>query len=228
VSPALARTTLDAGVSLGVHESQSRLWENQVGRSREFWSHWLPRAQQALPSLGGLDLDAFLRSVNIVQPTLIRVEADEATYVLHVILRFQLEVALVEGSLEVADVPAAWNDGMRDLLGVSVPDDARGCLQDIHWAFGELGYFPTYAIGNVMSAQLWDALNDQVDGVDDALAAGDCAPVREWLGEHVHGPGRMFDPPELLRRATGQQLDPAPLLEYLRAKYGALYDLSSV
>jgi len=228
VSPNLARTTLDTGVSLGVHESQSRLWENQVGRSREFWSHWLPRAQQALPSLGGLDLDAFLRSVNVVQPTLIRVEADEATYVLHVILRFQLEVALIDGTLDVADVPAAWNDGMRDLLGVSVPDDARGCLQDIHWAFGELGYFPTYAIGNVMSAQLWAAIGEQVPGASDALAAGDCAPVRDWLREHVHSPGRVFDPPELLRRATGQQLDPAPLLEYLRAKYGALYDLSSV
>ncbi len=228
VGTSLARTTLDTGVSLGVHESQSRLWENQVGRSREFWSHWLPRAQQAMPSLAGLDLDAFLRSVNVVEPTLIRVEADEATYVLHVILRFQLEVALLEGTLEVADLPAAWNDGMRDLLGVTVPDDTRGCLQDIHWAFGELGYFPTYAIGNVMSAQLWAAIGEQVTGARDALAAGDCAPVRDWLGEHVHRHGRVLDPPDLLRQATGQELDPAPLLDYLSAKYGALYDLSSV
>ncbi len=221
----LARTTLDTGVSLGVHESQSRLWENQVGRSQAFWAHWLPRAQAALSPLAGLHLHSFLRSVNVVQPSLIRVEADEATYVLHVILRFQLEVALLEGTLEVADLPAAWNDGMRDLLGVGVPDDAHGCLQDIHWAFGELGYFPTYAIGNVMSAQLWAAIQQQVAGVDDALAAGDCAPVREWLGEHIHRHGRRLDPPELLRRATGQELDSAPLLAYLNAKYGELYEL---
>jgi carboxypeptidase Taq len=225
VDPRLARTTLDGGVSLGVHESQSRLWENQVGRSRAFWSHWLPRAQQLLPPLAGLDLDTFLRSVNSVEPSLIRVEADEATYVLHVILRFELEVALIDGTLAVADVPAAWNDAMRDLLGVTVPDDRHGCLQDIHWATGELGYFPTYAIGNVMSAQLWAALERAHPDVSDRLAAGDCAPVRDWLGEHVHAHGRVLDPPELLRRATGQDLDPDPLLAYLREKYGALYGL---
>ncbi len=143
-----------------------------------------------------------------MRPTLIRVEADEATYALHVILRFELELALMEGTLAVADIPAAWNDGMRDLLGVEVPDDRHGCLQDIHWAFGELGYFPTYAIGNVMSAQLWEALTDQVDGVEDALAAGDCAPVRGWLREHVHRHGRTLDPPELLRARDGQRARP--------------------
>lgn len=225
IGAGLRRTTLDHGVSYGVHESQSRLWENQVGRSRAFWSHWLPRAQQQLPALASLDLGGFLRSVNVVQPTLIRVEADEATYALHVILRFELEVALLEGGLAVADLPAAWNDGMRELLGIEVPDDASGCLQDIHWAFGELGYFPTYAIGNIMSAQLWSALNAQVAGADEALARGDCAPVREWLAEHVHRHGRVLDPPDLLRAATGSELDPAPLLGYLRDKYGALYEL---
>ena len=226
IAASLRRTMLDAGTSYGVHESQSRLWENQVGRSRAFWSHWLPRAQAELPSLAGMGLDDFLRRVNVVRPTFIRVEADEATYALHVILRFQLEVALIEGTLAVADIPAAWNDGMRDLLGIDVPDDAHGCLQDIHWAFGELGYFPTYAIGSVMSAQFWEALTGQVDGVEDALAAGDCAPVRDWLREHVHRHGRTMDPPELLRAATGSDLDPAPLLRYLREKYGALYGLS--
>ncbi len=226
IGPSLRRSTLDAGVSYGVHESQSRLWENQVGRSRAFWSHWLARAQDTLPALAGLDLDDFLRRVNVVHPTLIRVEADEATYALHVILRFELELALMDGTLAVADIPAAWNDGMRDLLGIDVPDDRHGCLQDIHWAFGELGYFPTYAIGNVMSAQLWEALTEQVDGVDDALAAGDCAPVRDWLREHVHRHGRTIDPPQLLLAATGSELDPAPLLRYLREKYGALYGLS--
>jgi carboxypeptidase Taq len=225
VGRALRRTTLDTGVSFGIHESQSRLWENQVGRSRAFWSHWLPRAKELLPALEPLDLDAFLRSVNVVAPTLIRVQADEATYALHVILRFEIEVALVDGTLAVADLPAAWNDGMRDLIGIDVPDDARGCLQDIHWAFGELGYFPTYAIGNIVSAQLWDALSDEVGGVDEALASGDCAPVRDWLREHVHRHGRTYDPDDLLRAATGSGLDPAPLLAYLHGKYGELYGL---
>ena len=227
VDPALHRTTLDAGVSFGVHESQSRLWENQVGPLARVLEPLAPaRPAGAARRSAALDLDAFLRSVNVVRPTLIRVEADEATYALHVILRFQIEVALLEGTLAVADIPAAWNDGMRDLLGITVPDDAHGCLQDIHWAFGELGYFPTYAIGNVMSAQLWEALTEQVGGVEDALAEGDCAPVRDWLREHVHRHGRVLDPPELLRAATGSELDPAPLLAYLREKYGALYGLS--
>ncbi len=225
IDPALDRTTLGHGVSLGVHESQSRLWENQVGRSQAFWSHWLPRARQLFPQLGDVDVDGFLRAVNVVRPSLIRVEADEATYALHVILRFELEVALVEGSLAVADLPAAWNERMRDLLGVEVPDDAHGCLQDIHWAFGVLGYFPTYAFGNIVSGQLWFAARAALPGLDDALAAGDCEPLRGWLGENVHRHGRRLDPAELLRRATGQELDPQPLLDYLREKYTALYGL---
>ncbi len=158
VDPALDRTTLGTGVSLGIHESQSRTWENQVGRSPAFWSHWYPRAQELFgAALGDTSLADFDRAINVVRPTFIRVEADEATYALHVILRFELEVALIEGTLAVADVPAAWNERMRDLLGIDVPDDAHGCLQDIHWSYGELGYFPTYALGNIVSAQLWAA-----------------------------------------------------------------------
>lgn len=218
VDPGLARTTLGTGVSLGIHESQSRLWENLVGRGRPFWSHWLPRAQEALPALAGLGLDAFLRAVNAVRPGLIRVDADEATYSLHIVLRFELEVALLQGELAVADLPVAWNDGMRELLGVEVPDDARGALQDIHWAFGELGYFPTYALGNVAAAQLWRAARAAHPDLDAHLERGDVAPLRAWLAEHVHRHGRRLDPPELLRRATGASYDPAPLLEHLRAK----------
>ena len=221
----LDRTTLDSGVSLGIHESQSRMWENHVGRSEAFWSHWLPRAQQLFPALADLDLATFLRAVNVVEPTLIRVEADEATYALHVILRFELEVALIEGDLAVADVPAAWNERMHELLGVPVPDDAHGCLQDVHWAWGELGYFPTYTLGDIASAQLWDAARAALPGLDASLAEGDCAPLRGWLGEHVHRHGRAVDPPELLLRATGSALDPASLLRYLSEKYRALYGL---
>ena len=225
IDPALDRTTLGTGVSLGMHESQSRLWENQVGRSRALWTHWLPRAAGEFPQLRGVDLDGFLRAVNVVRPTLIRVDADEATYTLHVILRFELEVAIIEGSLAIADVPAAWNERMRDLLGIEVPDDAQGCLQDIHWAFGEFGYFPTYALGNIVSGQLWQAARAALPDLETQLAAGDGSGLLAWLRENVHSHGRRLDPPELLRRATGQELDPEPQLDYLREKYGELYDL---
>ncbi len=225
VDPALARTTLGSGVSMGIHESQSRLWENQVGRSLPFWRHWHPRARELFPSLAGLSAEDLHRALNVVHPTLIRVEADEATYSLHVILRFELEVALVEGTLAVADLPAAWNDRMRELLGHEVPDDAHGCLQDVHWAHGSIGYFPTYALGNVVAAQLWEAARRDLPGLDDALAAGDCAPLLGWLREHVHRHGRLLDPPDLVERAAGGPLDPAPLLAYLEDKYGALYGL---
>jgi carboxypeptidase Taq len=221
--PALARTTVGTGVSMGIHESQSRLWENLVGRSRPFWSHWLPRAQEHLPALTGLDLDTFLRSINAVRPTFIRVDADEATYSLHIILRFELEVALLEGELAVADLPAAWNERMRELLGVEVPDDRRGVLQDIHWAFGDFGYFPTYALGNIAAAQLWEAAERALPSLADDLRRGELAPLRGWLAEHVHRVGRRLEPGELLQRVTGAEYDPAPLLRHLRAKLAELY-----
>lgn len=225
VDPALDGTTLGTGVSFGIHESQSRMWENQVGRSEAFWSHWLPRAARGFTQLEGMPLEDFVRSINVVKPSLIRVEADETTYALHVILRFELEVALIEGSLAVTDVPAAWNERMKALLGVDVPDDTRGCLQDIHWAFGELGYFPTYELGNVASGQLWDAARAAMPELEADIARGDCSPLRVWLRENVHRHGRRLDPPDLLRKVTGSELDPEPQLAYLRAKYGALYDL---
>jgi carboxypeptidase Taq len=228
VAPALARTTLGSGASLGMHESQSRLWENLVGRSEPFWRHWLPRARERFPAaLGDVGLEDFLRAINVVRPTLIRVEADEATYSLHVILRFELEVALMEGTLSVAELPEAWNAKTKELLGIDVPDDARGVLQDIHWAHGELGYFPTYALGNIVAGQLWRAARAELPALDDQLAAGDYAPLREWLREHVHRHGRSLTPSELLHRATGAELDPQPLLDHLDAKYRALYRLEA-
>jgi carboxypeptidase Taq len=220
--PALARTGLGTGVSLGVHESQSRLWENFVGRSRPFWVRWLPRAQDLFPALRDHGLEGFLRAVNAVRPSLIRTEADEFTYPLHVILRFELEVALIEGDLAVADVPEAWDEGMRRLLGVTVPDDRRGALQDIHWAFGEFGYFPTYALGTIAAAQLWQAARADLPDLDASLEAGDTAPLRDWLREHVHRHGRRLEPGELLRRATGSTYDPDPLLAHLGAKLAEL------
>jgi carboxypeptidase Taq len=224
--PALDRTTLGTGVSMGIHESQSRLWENCVGRSLVWWRHWYPRARELFPTaLEAVSLEDFHRAINVVRPSLIRVEADEATYSLHVILRFDLEVALMEGTLAVADLPEAWNAKMKELLGVDVPDDRRGVLQDIHWAFGELGYFPTYSLGNIVAAQLWKAARAALGDLDDRLAAGDCAPLRDWLGEHVHRHGRALMPAEIIERATGGPLDPQPFLDYLEAKYRPLYRL---
>jgi len=226
IDPALERTTLCSGVSLGVHESQSRLWENLVGRSPAFWTHWLPRMRDRFPlTLRDVDLDTWIRAINIVRPTLIRVEADEVTYSLHVILRYELELALVEGSLDVADLPAAWAAKMKQFLGVDVPDDLSGVLQDIHWSEGIIGYFPTYAIGNVLAAQLWRVAHDEIPDLDDEISRGELGALRVWLRERVHRHGRLLSPPELIEQAVGGPLDPAPMLEHLRAKYGALYGL---
>jgi carboxypeptidase Taq len=227
VDRSLARTTLDSGVSLGVHESQSRLWENLVGRSPEFWEHWLPRLRERFPlTLRDVTVDAFVRAINVVRPTLIRYEADEVTYSLHVILRFELELALIEGTLDPGDLPAAWAAKMQQFLGISVPDDLHGVLQDIHWSEGIIGYFPTYAIGNVLAAQLWRAVRVQLPDLDADIARGEYVPLRAWLREKIHRHGRTLTPPELIEQAVGGPLDPAPLLEHLRAKYEALYGLS--
>jgi carboxypeptidase Taq len=226
IDPALARTTLDTGASLGVHESQSRLWENLVGRSEPFWSFWLPPLREAIPqTLGDVRLHDFLRAINVVSPTLIRVEADELTYSLHVILRFELELALIEGTLDPGDLPQAWAAKMRELLGIDVPDDLSGVLQDIHWSEGIIGYFPTYAIGNVIAAQLWRALRTDLPDLDDDLRAGDYGALRAWLVDKIHRHGRRLTPAQLVEQAVGGPLDPAPMLEHLSAKYRALYDV---
>ena len=229
VDPALERTTVGTGVSLGIHESQSRLWENLVGRSEPFWRHWHPRMLELFgeDALGGTDLGEFLRAVNAVHPSLIRVEADEATYSLHVILRFELEVALMEGTLAVADLEAAWNEKTKELFGLDVPSAKVGVLQDIHWAYGELGYFPTYAIGNIVAAQLWQVIQRDLPQLDDDLARGETIALREWLREHIHRHGCLYTPGELLRNTTGADLDARPFLEHLRAKYSALYGLTA-
>ena len=193
VDPALARTTLDSGVSLGVHESQSRLWENLVGRSPAFWMHWLPRMRERFPlTLRDIELDAFIRAVNVVRPTLIRVEADEVTYSLHVILRFELELALIDGTLDAADLPAAWAAKMKQFLGIEVPDDLRGVLQDIHWSEGIIGYFPTYAIGNVLAAQLWRAVNADLPSLQADIERGELQGLRAWLRDKIHRHGRLL------------------------------------
>lgn len=220
-----ARGALGRAASLGLHESQSRLWENVVGRSRGFWSHFYPALQAHFPAFAGVPLEAFYRAINRVEPSLIRVEADEVTYNLHVMLRADLELALLGGELAVGDLPAAWNERMREYLGLEPPDDAQGVLQDIHWSGGSFGYFPTYSLGNLAAVQLWDAAVRAEPGLPAAVARGELAPLREWLRANVHRHGRKFEPDELLRRATGRPVEAGPYVAYLRAKYGELYGL---
>jgi carboxypeptidase Taq len=224
VDAALARTPLCAGVSLSLHESQSRLWENMVGRSRPFCSFVLPQLAEAFPKqFGEFDAAELYRRVNAVRPSLKRVQADEVTYALHIILRFELEVELFEGTLEPEQLPREWRERMRSYLGVEVPDDASGVLQDIHWSIGVFGYFPTYALGNLVAAQLWARIREDLPALDERIAAGDFAPLRKWLADHLHRYGRMFTPAQTLRRATGADLDPQPFLDYLWAKHADVH-----
>jgi len=228
VASELQRSPLGSGVSLGIHESQSRLWENVVGRSLPF-SAWLaPRLAEAFPdAFAALDTDTLHRAVNRVAPSLVRVEADEATYPLHIVLRFEIERDLLAGNLAPRELPARWNAGMHDLLGVEVPDDRLGVLQDVHWSEGLVGYFPTYLLGTAIAAQLWEAVLRDLPTVEEGLAAGEFAPLRDWLGDRIHRHGRKLLPAELLERATGSPLDVAPYLRYLNRKYGALYGLAA-
>ena len=226
VAPELGRSPLGRGVSLGLHESQSRLWENMVGRSRGLWRLLLPRLRALFPEhLSGVETEDAYRAVNRVEPGLIRARADEATYNLHIILRFELERELFDGTLAVRDLPEAWNAAMDDYLGVTVPDASQGVLQDVHWAAGLFGYFPTYALGNVMSAQIWERALEQIPTLGDRLAAEDIAALRDWLGERLHRHGRKLTPRETIERAAGSDLDPGPYLAYLRSKFGEIYGL---
>jgi len=219
-------TPLGEAASLGIHESQSRLWENQVGRSRPFWEHFFPRARQVFVStLRDVRLDDFLFAINEVQPSYIRVEADEATYNLHIILRFELEQALISGDLQPADVPGAWNEKFEQMLGLKVPDAAHGCLQDIHWSSGGIGYFPTYTLGNLYAAQLMEQAHHDLGDLDADFRRGDFGGLKGWLNDKIHRHGRRFRAGVLCQRVTGRPLDHQPLLRYLRGKYGPLYGI---
>jgi carboxypeptidase Taq len=205
--------------SLGIHESQSRLWENLVGRSLPFWRLFYDRVRDTFPEqLGGVELERFHGAVNAVRPGLIRIQADEVTYGMHVMLRFELEQDIVEGRVELRELPQRWNEKMWDYLGVEVPDDARGVLQDVHWSGGSIGYFSTYLLGTVMSVQIWQAALRDVPDLEEHVGRGEFAPLRDWLGEHVHALGRKFSPQETLRRATGSTIQAQPYLDYLRSK----------
>jgi carboxypeptidase Taq len=226
VSRALERTPLSGGASLGIHESQSRLWENLVGRSRGFWKFFFPRLQSAFPeALSDVSQESFYRAINRVQPSLIRVEADEVTYNLHVLLRFELEVAVLGDEVKVADLPEAWNSKMKSYLGVVPSDDSQGVLQDVHWSNGLIGYFPTYTLGNLVSVQLFDAARRERPVILEQLEKGEFSELLAWLRERVHQFGRKFLPTELVKQATGQHLQAGPYMDYLKSKYAEIYGI---
>ena len=220
---ALQRTTLQGAPSLGINESQSRTWENLVGRSAPFWSHWYPALQEAFPSFETVPFDSFVRAINRAEPGLIRVDADETTYSLHIILRFELEQELIEGTVALEDLPEIWRARMKEFLGVDVPNDADGVLQDVHWSGGSVGYFPTYALGNVISLQIWAKVREAFPDLDDQLAAGELLPLSDWLRDNLYSLGRKLTPKETLERLTGSPtIDPEPYLAYLRDKVASL------
>jgi carboxypeptidase Taq len=214
---------LAEAASMGIHESQSRMWENFVGRGRPFWEWALPELQRQVndPAVARLDVDTVFRGLNEVEPNLIRIESDEATYNLHIMLRFDLERAMLRGDLSVADLPGVWNERIRADLGLEVPSAREGVLQDIH----AIGYFPTYTLGNLYAAQLWDALHADLPDLDDQLRRGELGGLLGWLRSHVHVHGRRYTAPELCQRATGRPLSHEPLLRYLEGKLRPVYGL---
>ena len=217
-------TPCGSSVSLGIHESQSRMWENQVGRSLPFWTWCQPLlAKHFGDAVSGIDARAAFESANRVSPGFIRVEADEATYNMHVMIRFELERALMTGDLAPADVPGAWNEKYRDYLAVEVPDDRRGCLQDIHWSMGALGYFPTYTLGNLYCAQFFEAAREAIPGLDEGFADGRFSGLLEWLRENIHQHGRRYTAAELCERVTGKPLSADPLMRHLESKFGDIH-----
>ncbi|MBN1873357.1 MAG: carboxypeptidase M32 [Anaerolineae bacterium] len=220
------RTSLGGGATLGLHESQSRLWENQVALSRPFWTYYFPIMRAFFPdALHDISFDRFYRAINKVQPSFIRVEADEVTYNMHIFARFELEKDLLTGDLKVADVPEAWNAKYESYLGITPPDDAQGCLQDIHWSHGTIGYFPTYTLGTAISAQLYAGALQDIPDLEAGFTRAEFTPLLDWMRSKVHVHGRKFTAPELLRRELGQNISARPLLDYMRKKYTTLYEL---
>lgn len=218
-------TPMGQAVSLGIHESQSRTWENLVGRSLGFWRYWYPKAQRHFAALEDVSLETFHFAVNAVEPSLIRVEADEVTYNLHILIRFELELALMRGQLEVEDLPEAWNQKYREHLGVTPPDHKDGVMQDVHWSEGYLGYFPTYTLGNLYAAQFFQQAQRELGDLESQFQRGEFATFLNWSREKIHRQGSRLLPRDLVREVTGEDLNPEPLLEYLQQKYRALYGL---
>ena len=204
IAPELSRSPLCSPVSLGFHESQSRMWENWVGRGRPYLERLHPRLRESFPEkFGAVDPETLYRAANKVEASLIRMEADQVTYNLHIVMRFELELELFEGRLELADLPEAWNARTAEYLKIEVPDDARGVLQDVHWAAGAFGYFPTYSLGNLIAAQIWDAVREALPDLDGQIANGELVPLRDWLRDRLYRHGAKFTPKEMIERVVG-------------------------
>ncbi|HNA26670.1 MAG TPA: carboxypeptidase M32 [Nitrospira sp.] len=226
LDPRYYGSPLGESVSLGIHESQSRLWENCVGRSRAFWHCFYPILQQTFPQqLGTVPLDLFYAAINRASPSLIRVEADELTYNLHIMLRVEIEQALIENRVQPDDLPELWNEKMQSYLGIVPEQDAEGVLQDVHWSMGAFGYFPTYTLGNLYAVQFFEQAKQELPQLEEHIAAGQLVPLRRWLEQKIHRWGRMFTPDHLARRVTGKGVSPEPFLHYLEGKYRELYQL---
>jgi carboxypeptidase Taq len=225
-NPAYERTPLAGGTSLAVHESQSRMWENLVGRSLPFWEHFLPKLKKSFPSqLDGLSVKSFYKAINKVEPSLIRVNADEATYNLHVMLRLEIEIGMIEGKFAIKDLPEIWNEKMNDYLGIVPPNDAQGVLQDVHWSSGLMGYFSTYALGNLVSAQLWEKINADIPDLDEQIRKGKFDALLGWLRGKIHIFSSKYDPQDLVQKVTGSKIDSAAYVRYLTKKYSDIYGL---
>jgi carboxypeptidase Taq len=225
-NPAYDRTSLNGGASMALHESQSRMWENLVGRSLPFWEYFYPRLQAIFPSqLANVDLNSFYKGINKASPSLIRVEADEATYNLHIMLRLEIEIGLVEGAILVKDLPEIWNARVKEYLGLTPPNNALGVLQDVHWSYGYIGYFSTYALGNLISAQLWEKINQDIPDLTDQIRQGKFEALLVWLRQNLHLFGRKYEPQEMVQKITGSKIDPAPYMRYLETKFSDIYGL---
>lgn len=226
ISPDLIGTSLCGGTSMGIHESQSRFWENVIGRSYGFWIRYYGELQKYFPEqLGGVSVDAFYRAINRIEPSLIRIEADELTYNLHIMVRYELEKGLINGSIAVKDLPEAWNEKYREYLGVVPDSDATGVLQDVHWSGGDFGYFPSYSLGNMYAAQMTETIRKELSDFDGLVERGELLPVKEWLTEKVYRHGKLLTPNEIITSVTGEELNPAYLVKYLKDKYKPLYGL---
>lgn len=225
INPALSRTPLSEGTSLGIHESQSRMWENQVGRSKAFWTHYFPQLQATFPELKSVTLEQFYHAINLVEPSYIRVEADEVTYNLHILVRYEIEKALIEGQMNVDDIPGAWAEKMKAYLGITPTHDAEGALQDIHWSHGSFGYFPTYTLGNLYSAQFFNTAKQQIADLDSNIARGQLLPLKTWLNKEIHWVGKSETADTIVRRVTGEPLNATYFVDYLWRKYGEIFSI---
>jgi carboxypeptidase Taq len=226
ISTELEGTLLCTGTSMGMHESQSRFWENIIGRSRSFWEKYYQELQEEFPEqLKDVDPESFYRAINKVEPSLIRIEADEVTYNLHVMIRYEIEKALMNREIKVSDLPEIWKAKMKEYLGVVPPDDKRGVLQDVHWAGGSFGYFPSYTLGNIYSAQLYNAARKEIKDFDNLVRQGELLKIKEWLAENIHKHGKLLEPGEILKQVTGEEINPQYLIDYLEEKYTDIYRL---